>query len=68
MLPPYLWWEGIGGLMPSLLLQRRRRGRKDLLLQRCRGKRFLDRGRGRWKGTSQGALRIVAIPNEGRWG
>lgn len=63
--PPYLWWERDMGLGPSLL-QGRRWGREDLLLQRRRGKRFLDRGRGRWEGTSQGALCVLDFPKDGR--
>lgn len=49
---PGLWWGRYGSLRPSLFLQWRRRGREDLLLQSLRGKRFLHRRRGRWKGTS----------------
>lgn len=64
--PPYLWGGRYGGLRPSLLIQWRRWGREDLLLQGRRGKWLLDRGRRRWEGTSQGALRVVAIPKERR--
>ena len=62
----YLRWELGGGLRTSLLHYGGRWGREDLLVQRRGGKRFLDRGRRRWEGTSQGALGVICLPDHRR--